>query len=501
MSSPDSHDTTTIPPPEPPRGRWLGRVLALLFVLALAGSAWWLVQRAKAPAVPAAGAPGGPGGGPGGMMGSGGGGSATVGVARAQQGELPIVINALGTVTPVTQVLLRPQVSGVLTEVLFTEGQTVSKGQLLARVDPRPFEQALAQAQGERTRIQAQLAAARVTLGRYQTLWKQDSIARQDVDTHAALVKQLEGQVQSSSASEQNARINLGFARITAPIGGRIGLRQVDPGNMVQAGGATGIATITQMAPIDVKFAVPQDRVPEVLAAQRAGAGAALPVQALGRTRDELLASGRFLTLDNVIDTATGTLQAKARFDNAQGQLFPNQFVNVRLQLGATPGVLVPVTAVRTGPQGDYVYVVDAERNAHMRAVKRGGATVAQVLIASGLQAGETVVTEGGDRVKDGGRVTLAGERPAGRAAGAARAPGGAASAAASATAVAAQVGSAPASATAPTGAGSGQAMLDRLPPELREKLMAMPPEERRAYLQKLREQRAAGAGQTGGGN
>lgn len=529
MSSPDSPDATAIPPPEPPRGRWLGRVLALLFMLALAGSAWWLVQRAKAPATPAAGAPGGAGGGPGGMMGSGGGGSATVGVARAQQGELPIVINALGTVTPVTQVLLRPQVSGLLTEVLFTEGQVVKKGQLLARIDPRPFEQALAQAQGERTRIQAQLAAARVTLGRYQTLWKQDSIARQDVDTQAALVKQLEGQVQSSNASEQSARINLGFARITAPIGGRIGLRQVDPGNMVQAGGATGIATITQMAPIDVKFAVPQDRVPDVLAAQRAGAAAgppqggasplggqrtsrsgeawgqsSLPVQALGRTRDELLASGRFLTLDNVIDTTTGTLQAKARFDNAQGQLFPNQFVNVRLQLGVTPGVLVPVTAVRTGPEGDYVYVVDAERNAHMRAVRRGGATVAQVLIASGLQAGEMVVTEGGDRVKDGGRVTLAGERPAGRAAAAARAPGGAASAAgtaASAPAVAAQAGSAPASGPAPAGAGSGQAMLERLPPELREKAMAMPPEQRRAYLQQLREQRAAGAGPAGGGN
>ncbi|WOP14313.1 efflux RND transporter periplasmic adaptor subunit [Ottowia sp. SB7-C50] len=323
-----------------------------------------------------------------------------------------------------TQVVLRPQVSGVLTEVLFTEGQTVQKGQLLARIDPRPFEQALTQAQGERARIQAQLSAARVTLGRYETLWKQDSIARQDVDTQAALVKQLEGQVQSATASEGNARINLGYARITAPIAGRIGLRAVDPGNMVQAGATTGIATLTQMTPIDVKFAVPQDRVPEVLAAQRTGA---LPVQALGGTREDVLAAGRFLTLDNVIDTATGTLQAKARFDNAQGQLFPNQFVNVRLQLGATPGVLVPVTAVRTGPDGDYVYVVDAERVAHMRPVKRGGATVDEVLVTSGVQAGETVITEGGDRVKDGGRVSLAGERPMGRASGApgARGPRG----------------------------------------------------------------------------
>ena len=525
------HDPPTTPAaaaPLRPRKRWLGRLLALLLVLGLAGSAWWLVQRAKAPAAPAA--RGGPGGGPGGggPGATGGGASATVGVARARQGELPIVISALGTVTPVTQVLLRPQVSGVLTEVLFTEGQVVNKGQLLARIDPRPFEQALAQAQGERARIQAQLAAARVTLGRYETLWKQDSIARQDVDTQAALVKQLEGQVQSSTASEGNARINLDFARITAPIAGRIGLRAVDPGNMVQAGATTGIATITQMAPIDVKFAVPQDRVPEVIGAQRASAGAAgpsqvgasplggqrttrsgeawgsttLPVQALDRTRDDVLATGRFLTLDNVIDTATGTLQAKARFDNAKSELFPNQFVNVRLRLGATPGVLVPVTAVRTGPNGDYVYVVDAERVAHMRAVKRGGATVDEVLVSAGVQAGEMVVTEGGDRVKDGGKVALAGERPAGGA----RGPRGGASGAARAGSAPVAAASEPkrppvAAASAPIAADSGAsaparaasaAWMERLPPEVREKVMAMPPEERRAFIQQLRERKAA---------
>ncbi len=520
------------PPPDPlhtppPRRPWLGRIVALLLVLGLAGSAWWLVQRANAPAAPAArgGGPGGPGGGGpgGGPPGMGGGGAATVGVARARQGDLPVLVNALGTVTPVTQVVLRPQVSGVLTEVLFTEGQTVQKGQLLARIDPRPFEQALTQAQGERARIQAQLSAARVTLGRYETLWKQDSIARQDVDTQAALVKQLEGQVQSATASEGNARINLGYARITAPIAGRIGLRAVDPGNMVQAGATTGIATLTQMTPIDVKFAVPQDRVPDVLAAQRTGA---LPVQALGGTRDDMLAAGRFLTLDNVIDTATGTLQAKARFDNAQGQLFPNQFVNVRLQLGATPGVLVPVTAVRTGPDGDYVYVVDAERVARMRPVKRGGATVDEVLVTSGVQAGETVVTEGGDRVKDGGRVSLAGERPMGRASGApgARGPRRGASGAPAAAGAPPASGAAPArpvasgeraaapaparasppapqsaepAASAPATPASG-AWLQRLPPELREKVLAMPPEERRAYLEMLRERRRAREAQQG---
>lgn len=549
MSRPEptaSSPQTELPPP--PRRRWLGRALAVLLVAALGGSAWWLVQRAKNPtagAPPSAGArgggPAGGGGGPGG--GAGGAGSVTVGVARARQGELPVIIEALGTVTPVTSIVLRPQVSGILTQVLFTEGQSVQKGQLLARIDPRPFEQALAQSQGQRARDEAQLAAARVTLGRYQTLWKQDSIARQDVDTQAALVKQLEGTLQTSRASEQAAKLNVDYSRITAPISGTIGLRAVDPGNMVNAGGTTGIATITQMAPIDVQFAVPQDRVPDVLAAQRAkrAEGGALPVTALDRTRDDVLGRGRFSTLDNVIDAATGTLRAKARFDNAERQLFPNQFVNVRLQLGATPGVLVPVTAVRTGPQGDYVYVVDEDRTARMRLVKRGGATVDQVLIASGVQAGDTVVTEGGDRVKDGGRVQLAGERPMRGAsgAGAARSPrGGASGAAASASGAA---GGAPAAATAatagagapPRGAGSAAsgaeassarsapesgaarppadaaptpasaasrpAWLDRLPPELRERVLAMPPEERRAFLQQLRERRAQREAQGGG--
>ena len=411
--------------------------------------------------------PGGAGGmGMGGPGGAGGGGSATVGIATAQQGELPVIINALGTVTPVAQVVVRPQVTGVLTEVLFTEGQTVRKGQLLARIDPAPFEQALAQARGQRARDEAQLAAARVMLGRYEQLWKQDSIARQDLDTQTALVKQLEGAVLSDKATEGSARINLDYTRITAPLGGRIGLRAVDPGNMVTAGAATGIATITQMAPIDVKFAVPQDRVPEVLKAQRGGA---LPVQALDRARNETLASGKFLTLDNVIDTTTGTLLGKARFDNGDLALFPNQFVNVQLKLGATPGLLVPVTAVRTGPQGDYVYVVDKENNAHMRAVKRGGATVENILIDSGLKPGEVVVTEGGDRVQDGGRVQLAGEakKPP--------APAGAAAA--------------PAAMTPEERIARA---MNRLPPEVRERVQAMSPEERRAFFERLRARRAA---------
>jgi multidrug efflux system membrane fusion protein len=246
---------------------------------------------------------------------------------------------------------------------------------------------------------EAQLAAAKVTLGRYQTLLAQDSIARQDVDTQAALVKQLEGVVEADRASERAAALNVDFASIRAPISGRIGLRAVDPGNLVSSSSATGIANITQITPIDVVFTVPQDRVPAVLAAQRrAGCPWWRWTAAAPRSWPRAV-----LTLDNQVNTTTGTVRAKARFANADGALFPNQFVNARL-LGTAAGVLVPVTAVRTGPQGDYVYVVDDERIAHMRPVTRGMAAVDQVLIAQGLQAGERVVTEGGDRVKDGGR-------------------------------------------------------------------------------------------------
>ena len=408
----DSANASASPLPARPRSRWRSLVLVLALIALLAGSAWWLVQRSKGPqqAGPAAGSGAGfaPGGGA--MA------STTVGVAQAVQGELPITIDALGTVTPPVTAALVPQVSGVLTEVLFTEGQRVKKGQVLARIDARAFEQALAQAKAQTARDVAQLAAARVTLSRYQELWRQDSIARQALDTQQALVQQLEAAVQADRASEGTAGLNLGYTTIRAPIDGTIGLRAVDPGNLVSTGTSTGIATITQVQPIDVVFAVPQDRVPAVLAAQKGGL---LPVAALDRARTRTLAEGRFLTLDNQVTTTTGTVRAKARFANKDGALFPNQFINARLQLGTEAGVLVPVTAVRTGPQGDYVYVVDDERTAHMRPVTRGMASVQQVLITQGLTAGERVVTEGGDRVKDGGRVQLAGQGAAAGASGA----------------------------------------------------------------------------------
>ncbi|SDC46488.1 membrane fusion protein, multidrug efflux system [Paracidovorax valerianellae] len=343
----------------------------------------------------------------------------TVGEATARQSTLPVVIHALGTVTPVTTVTLRPQVSGVLTQVLFTEGQMVKKGQVLAQIDPRPFEQALMQAQGTRQRDEAQLDNARITLERYRTLLSQDSIARQDVDTQAALVKQLQGTVMTDLAQEKTARLNLDYTRVTSPATGRIGLRTVDAGNYVSGGEATGIATITQMAPIDVQFSVPQDRVTDVQASQQGAEP--LAVTAFDRTRTTEVGKGKFSTLDNLVDTTTGTVKAKARFDNANGALFPNQFVNVQLLLREVPAVVVPVTAVRTGASGDFVYVINEDRTVSLRKVKRGQATVGLMAITEGLQAGERVVTEGGDRLKDGAMVQLQGARgPASAASGAA---------------------------------------------------------------------------------
>lgn len=399
MSSPSAEPSSpNHPAPRPPsrRRRWLGSLLALLVVLALIGGARYLIKRSATPE-----------GGPGAFAGA----SSTVGHAVARRDDLPILIDALGTVTPLATITLRPQVGGVLTEVHYTEGQMVAKDQLLARIDPRPYEQALAQAQGTRVRDEAQLEAARVTLSRYRTLLTQDSIARQDVDTQAALVKQLEGAVITDRAAEAAAKLNLEYTRITAPVAGRIGLRTVDPGNTVTANATTGIAMITQMNPIDVQFAVPQDRIPDIQA--QLAKGEKLPVKAMDRVRSSTLDTGYFSTLDNVVDTSTGTVKAKARFANAGAPLFPNQFVNVQMTLRTVSAIVVPVTAVRTGPSGNFVYVVNDDRTVSMRAVKRGEATTDLVSIVDGVKEGDIVVTEGGDRLKDGARVQLQGDKPA----------------------------------------------------------------------------------------
>jgi len=380
-----------------PARRVLVIVLVFAALLAVGGLAWMLTHQGGST----------DGGGAGGRRSRP---ATTVGVAAARIADVPITLEALGTVTPAATVTVRPQVSGVITQILFREGQMVRQGQTLVVIDPRPLEMALLQAQGQQERDQAQLANARLTLERYRTLLAQDSIARQDVDTQAALVRQLEGSITADRAAVGTARLNLAYSRVTAPVSGRVGLRVVDIGNYVAAGDANGLVVLTQVAPIDVVFTLPQDDVPRV---QARAAQATLPVTALDRTRTVTLGDGAFSTLDNRIDTTTGTVKAKARFPNGAGALFPSQFVNVRVGLDTLRGVVtVPVTAVRAGNDGDFVWLLNADRTVSRRKVVRGPATVDQIVVTQGLKAGDKVITEGGDRLTDGGRVQLAGDRP-----------------------------------------------------------------------------------------
>jgi multidrug efflux system membrane fusion protein len=380
---------------------WLVLLVVVLLALAVWG-AWTLAHNAKSGGAGGRGFAGRAFGGRGRRP------PTTVGVGVASLADIPVTLEALGTVTPVATVTVRPQVSGVITQILFREGQMVKRGQTLAIIDPRPLEMALKQAQGQLARDEAQLANARLTLTRYRTLLAQDSIARQDVDTQAATVKQLEAAVLSDQASVGTARLNLGYSHVTAPVSGRVGLRAVDVGNVISAGDANGLVVETQIQPIDVTFTVPQDQAPQIW---RRSAHATLPAVALDRTRTTTLATGAFSTLDNQVDPTTGTVRAKARFANADGALFPNQFVNVRVTIDTLHNaVVVPLTAVRPGPDGDFVWIVKPDQTVTMRNVKRGQTTATQVVILSGLSPGEKVVTEGGDRLTEGGRIVLPGQ-------------------------------------------------------------------------------------------
>ncbi len=429
MSLSDSGSRT--PPPGRPgdlgrrsrskRGRW---VLLGVLVVFVAGTAW-IITHNKPAAGPgggppgAGGAPGGGGGGRGGRGGGGGrggaggfgGGATPVGAAQAQRADVPVYLSALGTVTPAATVTVRTQIAGQLFSVAFQEGQTVSKGQVLAQVDPRPYEQALAQAKGALQRDQAQLENARLDLQRYQTLLAQDSIARQQVDTQRATVRQLEGGIATDRAAVAAAQLNLTYTRVTAPITGKVGLRQVDAGNYVTTGDANGLVTITQVDPIDVVFTIPEDQVSRVNG--RMTSGARLPVEAFDRGQKEVLGTGVLSTLDNQIDTTTGTVKAKARFQNTGGKLYPNQFVNVRVQVDVMPGaVTVPTSSILRGQQGLFVYTVDQGRAVHIRNVQTGPAYGELTAVTSGLNGGETVVTDGSDRLREGATVMLPGDCP-----------------------------------------------------------------------------------------
>ena len=450
------------------RGRWVLLAVLVLAVLLVA----WIVFAARS---------GGGGAAHGGRGGRGGAGQVTsVNALKTGTGDIPVYLNALGTVTPPATVTVRTQIAGQLLSVSFREGQDVTKGQLLAQVDPRPYQAALAQAQGALTRDQAQLANARIDLERYITLLSQDSIARQTVDTQRATVRQLEGTVAVDRGAVESARVNLGYTRITAPVSGRLGLRQVDPGNYVSNGDTNGLVTITTITPIDAVFTIPEDQVETVLARMRTGAR--LGATAFDRANTQALEDGYLLTLDNQIDTTTGTVKAKARFANADGKLFPNQFVNVRLLVDTLhDSVLAPTSAILRGQNGLFVWVVDPDRTVRQQAVTTGPAVGEVTAITSGLQPGETLVTDGSDRLRDGGEVLLPGDCPppeeAGGKGGSKRGKGGGhrGSGARGGQAAATGAGANGASCTAtpisrgeggPTGAGAQkrqQAMLDQL--------------------------------------
>jgi multidrug efflux system membrane fusion protein len=340
--------------------------------------------------------------------------SATVGVAKAELTDVPVNLSAIGTVQPVVVATVRPQLAGTLFSIDFEEGQLVSKGQLLAQMDPRPYRLALSQAEGMLRRDQALLAGARADLARYAQLLEQDSISRQQVDTQTATVHQLEGTVAADEAAVGTARLNLAYTSITAPVSGKVGLRQADIGNYLAPSDPNGIVVITQTTPIDVAFALPQDQLPTIQ--QRLREQPDLPVTARDKADAVILGRGRFLTFDNQIDANTGTVRAKARFANADGQLFPNQFVNVALLVNTLSRVVtVPVGAVRHGVQGDFVFLLLPDKTAKLSVVSTGPSDNGRTVILSGVSAGDTVITEGADRLEDGARVTLPvpRERPA----------------------------------------------------------------------------------------
>lgn len=384
------------------RGRWAAWLLAGLVIVAVVGGVlgWRQSHQGGAAGGQGPGAAGGAGG-PGGFDRP-----SPVRVEASQRGDIDVRLQALGTVTALQTATVRPRVDGLLTRIRFTEGQSVRAGDVLAEIDARPYQVALAQAEGQLARDQAQLANARVDLARYEQLVADDAAPRQQLDAQAATVRQLEGTVKTDQAAVAAARLNLGYTRITAPVSGRIGLRQVDAGNLVNAGDTTGIAVIAQVQPISVVFAIPQTELAPVLARWRAGEK--LPVQAVARDGQQVLATGVLTTVDNQVDVATGTVKLRAQFANDKQALFPNQFVNVSLRVQRLSGVVtVGEAAIQRGTPGTFVYVVGSDGKVAVRRVRLGASDGGRVQIAEGLQAGERVVADGADKLRDGAMVEV----------------------------------------------------------------------------------------------
>jgi multidrug efflux system membrane fusion protein len=333
-------------------------------------------------------------------------GAQPVGVAVAQKGDLNVTLNALGTVTPLATATVRPQVGGMLVKLNFTEGQMVKAGDMLAQIDPRPYQAALDQARGQLARDQANLANARVDLVRYKTLQAQGASYGQQVDTQAALVKSDEGLVVADQANVETARINLGYTNIVSPIPGRAGIHLVDIGNIVSASQATGIVTVTQLTPMSVLFTIPEDSVHTVLA--RVMSGAVLPVEAWDRSQTTKLTDGTLAAVDSVVDPTTGSVKLRALFDNKDSKLFPAQFVNVKLLVDTLhEQTTVPVSAIQRGADGSFVFAVTPDKTVAQRTVKTGVQDGDKIQILSGIKPGDTVVVDGADRLRDGADVEI----------------------------------------------------------------------------------------------
>jgi len=374
----------------PAKGRWVWAGIAVVLILAAVS-----VYRTRARSQAAGGTPSGPP-------------PVSVSATPVQTSDVPFYLTALGSVTAFNTVTIKTRVDGQIMRVNFKEGQFVKEGDLLIEVDPRPFQVALDQASGQLAKDQAAQRDATVNLNRYQQLWQEGVIPRQQLDSQAATVGQFDGAIQADQAQINSAKLNLSYSRITAPISGRVGLRLVDPGNIVHAIDANGMLVITQVQPIAVVFTLPEDNLPEVTAEMR---GRQLAVEAYNRDGKTKLADGRLLTIDNEIDPTTGTVKLKAVFDNRDNSLWPNQFVNIRLFLTTRKAAtVIPSAAIQKGSQGDFVYVVKADGSAEVRSIQEDFIEGNIAVVKQGLAPGEQVVTDGQDKLQPGAKVNL---RPA----------------------------------------------------------------------------------------